>query len=433
MQPNRQPDDVRTALAACVEEIRRAPAHARAETFSAACHRMGGLVSRDRTEAGGVIDALQAAADACGLTAEVGQAAVAAIGESALNSGLGAGCLPVLVRRVADVVAEPIRWLWRNRLALGKLALLAGHPGLGKSQLATWLAAMVSTGGTLPGDAGRAPQGSVLMLSAEDDIADTVRPRLEAAGADLTRVHAIDAAGTPNSGLRRRIDLSSDIATLDALASRIGDVRLVVIDPLTAYVGRLDSSRQSTVRALLQPIAAFAARHDAAVLGITHLNKAGSGAMTRVAGSLAYVAAARAAYLVVPDGDGERRLMLPLKNNLGDDRAGLAFRIARRTLAGGIESSAVAWDDGLVAVSAEQALAAAARTRKDDGALAEAAAFLREVLGSGPVAANDAKAQAVEAGISAATLRRARQDMGVRPRYTGTPGVPGQWLWGMPD
>ena len=187
----------------------------------------------------------------------------------------------------------------------------------------------------------------MILLSAEDDLADTIRPRLDAARGDPDRVHAIEAVNIGDQR-RRTFDLGTDVARLDDVADAVGEARLVVIDPITAYLGRTDSHRNSDVRGVLAPLQEFASRRGIAVICVSHLTKNGSSeAMARVTGSGAFVAAARAAFLVVKDEhDPARRLFLPAKNNIGPDgaRLGLAYRIAERDSVGGLRAPAVEWD-----------------------------------------------------------------------------------------
>jgi putative DNA primase/helicase len=433
-QPLHETRDAAALLAACAAKLRCAPKEERLQTLSTANRVMGALIRRGWIDGADVARELRRAAQDCGLEQDAGLAAISTVAESALRAGYSSGGRnPVLVRRVADVEAQRIRWLWDGRFALGKLAIIAGDPGVGKSQVAAFLAAAVSNGGPLAPGEGRAPRGSVLMLSAEDQVADTIRPRLEVAGADLTRVHVIEAALDLDGSLRRRIDLADDIATLDVLTDRIGDVRLVIIDPLSAYVGRIDVGRQSVVRERLQPVVEFAARRELAVVAITHLNKVAGAAMVRVAGSLAVLAATRAAHLVVPEGGSTRRLMLPLKNNIGNDRTGFAFRIEERRTTAWTKAPAIVWDEGPVALSANESLKPVGKAAREDGALDEAKTFLTEVLAGGPLSANEVKTEAARAGIAQATLRRARHAMGIRPDRKGIQGGGGVWIWGIPE
>src|SRR5680860_22291 len=148
------------------------------------------------------------------------------------NKPTGDGEGRITYRRASDIQAKPIRWLWPGRIARGKVSMLAGNPGLGKSQITACLAAIVSTGGTWPVDRTRCERGSVVILSAEDDPADTIRPRLEAAGADLSRVMILNCIVRRTDGSGRALSLKSDMDRLGATLAEIDDVALVVIDPI---------------------------------------------------------------------------------------------------------------------------------------------------------------------------------------------------------
>lgn len=210
------------------------------------------------------------------------------------------------MRCLSGIEAKPVCWLWPGRIARGKVTIIAGNPGLGKSQITTSIAAVVTTGGRWPVGSDLCAPGGVIFLNAEDDPADTLRPRLEAAGADLRRVQFVDGvivgyAGDGNQ-CQRLFSVAEDLKALDSALSQLRDVALVVIDPVTAYLGQTDSHKNAEVRGLLAPLSELAARHNTAVIGVSHLTKAaGSQALMRVTGSLAFVAAARAAYLVTLD------------------------------------------------------------------------------------------------------------------------------------
>jgi len=320
-----------------------------------------------------------------------------------------------LTSRMSDVAPQPIAWLWQPRIALGKLTIIAGDPGLGKSMLTASLAAHVSMGCAWP-DRRAGVLGSVVLISGEDDPADTIRPRLDAAGADVERVHYLRAIADPVGG-ERSFSLS-DVAALKELLARIGDCRLVVIDPISAYLGGTDSHKNAEVRALLSPLAALAAEHGVAIVAVTHLNKGQAAAMYRMTGSLAFVAAARAAYIVVRDkNDAKRRLMLPLKNNLGDDTAGLAYRIET---AQGVPF--VAWESEPVTVTAEEALAPEVDRKDPAPARADAIDFLRSLLADKECSVDVVKVEAKKAGLSWATVRRAKDALGVRSRKSAMAG-----------
>jgi RecA-family ATPase len=271
----------------------------------------------------------------------------------------------LVTRRLSDINARPVSWLWQGRIARGKVSIIAGNPGLGKSQITASIAAIVTTGGRWPLDRSQCTKGDVVFLSAEDDPADTLRPRLEAAGANLHHVHVMDAVASGYTGegqqQNRAFSLQRDLRALSVKLAELGDVAAVVIDPIAAYLGDVDSHRNAEVRALLAPLSELAAQHGTAIIGVSHLNKsAGTEALMRVTGSLAFVAAARAAYLVAQDPENPaRRLFLPMKNNIGPDSAGLAFRIEAATvqsLAGPLQTSLVVWDSEPVTTTADEVM-----------------------------------------------------------------------------
>jgi len=345
--------------------------------------------------------------------------------------------VPVLVR-LSDVRAEPIRWLWPGRIAVGKLTLIAGDPGLGKSFLTLDIAARVSSGTPWPDSQDTAnPAGGVVLLSAEDDLADTIRPRLDAAGADVFRIVFVSAVRAPNpdTGGTRPVPftLSADLPALEEAIEHIGGCRLVVIDPISAYLGggpRFDSHRNSDVRTVLAPLADLAARRGVAIVAVTHLRKGEGPAMYRAMGSLAFVAAARAVWAVARDKDdptGRRRLFLPVKNNLAGDQTGLAFALGQA--ASGVPC--VGWEPEPISISADDALSAD-RPADDDGgsALDEAVEWLREALADGPVQAKDVKRQARWDAIAPRTLDRAKAQLKV---IAAPDGYRGPWVWRLPN
>ncbi len=223
----------------------------------------------------------------------------------------------LIIRRASEIAPEPILWLWPGRVAIGKQTLIAGEPGLGKSQLSIGIIATVTVGGFWPGSQDRAPLGRAVILSAEDDAADTIIPRLIAAGADLSRVDIISAVRN-ETGARRTFNLQADLALLERHIEARKDVRVVKIDPISSYMGTVDSHKNTDVRSVLEAVGEMAARHRVAVVGITHFSKgAGQRAINAFIGSIAFIAAARAAFAVMKDPDDDNlRLFLPVKNNL---------------------------------------------------------------------------------------------------------------------
>jgi hypothetical protein len=350
---------------------------------------------------------------------------------------------PALVmQRACDVEAKPIEWLWPGRIAVGKQTMLAGEPGLGKSQISAFLAAIVTTHGHWPNGEGRAERGGVIVLSAEDDAADTIIPRLSAAGAELSRVHIVTAVTTDDHKGRRLFNLQTDLLALEQAIAHLGDVRLVIIDPVSSYLGKVDSHKNAEVRTVLEPIGEMASRLRVAVVAVTHFSKGGgTSANNRIIGSIAFVAAARAAFIVSRDPDDEnRRLFVPSKNNLGPDRAGLAFRIETREVAKGIIAPAVSWDSEPVTRTADEILSAMSGSGDRHTARDDAKVFLQEVLADGPMSVADLEAEARTAGLLGErqrlsqnkAIRAAADDLGVLRKREGF-GQGAAYHWSLPD
>ena len=225
-----------------------------------------------------------------------------------------------------------IRWLWKDQFALGKLGLIGGLPDKGKGLISAYMAGCVTTVNLeWPCGEGKAPQGNVIWFTAEDDIGDTVKPRLVAVGADLDRVHIMQMIKNPNGG-ERMFNLATDLPALEAKIDQIGDVQLVLIDPVTSYlgVGKLNTSSTTDVRGILGPLVKLAERKQVAIVGIMHFNKKAdvTNAMLRIADSLAYVAAARHVYVVVDDAENTHmRLFVKAKNNLAPDKYALRYGV----------------------------------------------------------------------------------------------------------
>jgi putative DNA primase/helicase len=342
--------------------------------------------------------------------------------------------------RLADVPATEVAWLWPGRIALGKVTLLAGDPGIGKSLLTLDIASRVSRGESWPDSTLLAPRedrslaerekyspASVVLLSAEDDVGDTIRPRLEAHSADCSRIHVIRAiaARDAQNSYCRLFDLSRDLEHLEMLLDRLPDCRLIVIDPVSAYLGRCIENTNSEVRGLLGPLVALAAERNLAVLAVTHLRKEDGAAMYRTMGSMAFIAAARAAWIVCKDpNDDRRRLFLPVKNNLANEARGLAYTIEPLGANG---APVVSWSADAIETSADSAIQRSPRPkgRPNDERL-EAAEWLTNFLADGPQPASEVREAAEAHGFAYGTLRKAFRDLGgTASRLEGATG----WRW----
>lgn len=331
---------------------------------------------------------------------------------------------------MADVQPEPISWLWPGRIALGKLTLIAGDPGLGKSLLTATMAATVSKGYTWPLTDSASPVGSVVLLSAEDGPADTIRPRLDAAEADCERIYVlqairdVDAEGNPT---QRMFSFKRDLAALEEQLSSLPDCKLLIIDPVSAYLDGTDSHNNTDVRGLLAPLAKLAADNDIAVVLVQHLNKSsGSSAMYRAMGSVAFIAAARAAYVVTKDKDNpERRLVMPVKNNLAKDSTGLAYSVIEAENGAPV----IAWETEPVMMTADEALTPS-DTNEEKTDTEWAKEVLQIALSNGPKPVAEVQKEAKQAGISPKSLRTAREKLGVKPKKVG---FNAGWVWSLPQ
>jgi hypothetical protein len=434
--PDRDVRRVLDAASRALAAIRSENPAAQVAAISATAAELHRLDLADPTSA---VDELSDMAIACGHDADAVQAAITAGINRALDeraaAEAGARVIPLRpgqatkkrrsmkLGRLADVKPEPVRWLWPDRIAR-KVVLFTGLPDCGKTTAAIDIAARVTTGREWPDGSGVAPFGSVIFFTAEDGLADTIRTRADAAGADVTKIYFLDAMHDEN-GQPSSFDLAQDLVLLAEHVKAIGDVALVVIDPITAYLGGgVDSHKMSDVRAVLSPLKDFADDYGVAVVGLTHPSKSVTKAMHAAAGSQGFVAAARAAWLFARESDTEgqetgRTLMLPIKGNLSAQRShGMAYRIEGMDIGGGISAPCIVWDRETVSITADQALAMTMEpgggTSDDGDALGVAIRFIEEeFLVAERIEASELEEWAGRAGISKRTLARARKKLGV--------------------
>jgi putative DNA primase/helicase len=309
-----------------------------------------------------------------------------------------------------DVAPREISWLWENRFAAGRVTLIVGMPGCGKSFVTCDMAARVSTGNVWP-DGTPCKQGNVLFITAEDDPADTIRPRLDAHGADVSRVHLLQGKLLPNdNGEDDEVCVSlQDVALIEKSMLQIGDVRLIVIDPIGSFMGGgVDSHRDTEVRSVLTPIAKLAEQSGAAVVMVAHRRKGNTGSADDSAlGSRAFVGLARSVWHLSKDiDDPERRLFLNGKNNLAKEQEGLAFRIS---------DGRVDWEVNPVIVTADEQFAAERMIPDGESrsALEDAVLWLEQALTLGSMPVKEILKRAEQDGVKERTLRRAAESLGV--------------------
>lgn len=343
----------------------------------------------------------------------------------------------VVVTSAADLTPEAVDWLWRDWLARGKLHVLAGAPGQGKTTLAMAFAAIVSSGGHWP-DGTRCTPANVLIWSGEDDPADTLLPRLITMGADRSRVHFI--TGMRIEGQVRSFDPAQDMISLASAVERIGNVALLIVDPVVSAVTG-DSHKNTEVRRALQPLVDLGAALHAAVLGITHFSKGSSGRdpTERVVGSLAFGALPRLVMVAgrtgsAAHGSGQGRVLARSKANNGPDGDGFGYEIEQSELDHfpDIVASRIRWG-GAVTGTAQELLSEPVPESEDGaGTAREADEALRHMLrGVDSMEGRDALDCMRRQGFTDKQTRSARGRLGVVIARTGS-GTTARSHWSLP-
>lgn len=326
--------------------------------------------------------------------------------------------------RMTDIEPRPIQWLWPGRIAEGRLAVISGIAGLGKSFLTCDMAARVSTGADWP-DGSPCKRGSVVFASMEDDPHDTIRPRLDAHNADVSRIHLLEGVTVSDDDEAGDLIFTlQDVQTLEAVLDQVGDCRLVVIDPIGSYLGSgTNSFKDNEVRAVLAPVAKLAERFGVAMVIVAHKRKSsGSYADDTVMGSRAFTAIARTVFHLSPDNENkERRLFLPGKSNIAATAKGLAF-----TLSG--DPAAVNWEPDPIDMTADDAMAMEGHDN-DVSAVDEAMSWLENALAAGPRSGKEIQDASRVDGIANRTLRRAKDKLNIT---CGPDGYGGPWVWRLP-
>lgn len=347
-------------------------------------------------------------------------------------------CNYVLVR-ASDIVPRAMDWLWTGHILRGSQELLTGVPGGGKSQIHCALVAAVTTGGMWPDGCNGIPPGNVVMLTAEDCLDQTIVPRLIAAGADRDRVHILKKIRKDNK--ERMFLLNEDLEQLELVIRKIGNVWLVCLDPITAFMNagkNFDSHRATDVRGQLGPLADLAERTNVALSAITHPPKHSTQrAIDHFIGSQAFIAAARIGHMAIEEVDEDeyghrmptgRSLFTNPKNNVSRKMPTLAYRIAEKQFDGGIKAAYVIWED-IVDITADQAVAAAVPAKKIKSE--NVVEFLFDILVNSPVPIEIIEQRAITHGFSKTQLKYAKRKMGVVTFKEKA--FQGRWFWAQPQ
>ncbi len=338
---------------------------------------------------------------------------------------------------LTDVEARPVQWLWTGRVPFGKVTIFEGEPEQGKSMVTCDLVARVTRGTVMPdGDPLHGPRNA-LIVSAEDDYSDTIKPRLMAAGADLARVGSYPLRRDPKSGKVAPLTIPGDVNKLQRIIER-HKFELVIIDPITAFLAEdVQTHNDASVRRALSPANLMAQETRAAIVLLRHLNKDSSkSAINRGGGSVAFSANSRAVWVFAPHPDDEDlHLMARTKNNLvakGRTPA-LGYRIESRDTSVG-EQPIAAWEAGTYDLTADDLLKHDARERAE--ARTEALEWLEQVLAMGPVPVAKLQEMADAEHLSWSTVKRAKnasEGRFIAERVRGEGGRTVGWQWRMVD
>lgn len=354
--------------------------------------------------------------------------------------------------RLADVTPQPAQWLWPGRIPRGAVSLLVGDPGRGKSLVALDLAARVTTGRPWPGaesDALVDDPGDVLLLSAEDSLSRIAHARLQALGADLSRVYVLNA-GLWRDGTQQDPALRPDLIwapttfgyvpmhafyalkhdgyALKAALEALPECRLVVIDPITAYLNVTTAGKFEEARQHVMPLATLADARGAAIVALAHREvfRESSGDQREQLRALATIA--RAIHLVdtLPD-DPRQRVLASIKNNLSEPQTPLAFNVEPACDG----TPTIQWSNAPAEFTAGDLLAPRApgreRPARQQREFDRAVAWLQGALAAGPVPSRDLIARAATTGINDRCLDRARSKLGVQAVKQGQ-----NWICNLP-
>jgi putative DNA primase/helicase len=327
------------------------------------------------------------------------------------------------LKRMSGVKTKKVTWLWDKTVALGKLTLYVGDPDGGKSLATTDLAARLSVGATMP-DGSQSEPCEVLMLIGEDDPEDTTAPRLQAAGADLDKIYFLPFVVETTGGVAEEIEVAIDrhLKYIKGLLVENPAIRLVVIDPVSNYLGEAKMTDEKDIRQkVLTPLKRLAAEMNVAVLGVMHLNKKTElAAINRVGGAMGFVGVARMVWMFVRDTDNpDQSYMLQVKSNLAKRREGYQFRIDVKPVViegDNVEQPIIDWQgDASVSVNDKLTSNRKGGDKSERDAGSSTAKWLRRFLLDGPKAVSEVVAAAVEEqAVTRRTLFRAKAECGRR-------------------
>lgn len=328
---------------------------------------------------------------------------------------------------LADVFPEPVEWLWFNKFPLGKICLLVGDPGVGKSFFCLYMAAKITTGRPWPDINMPIKKGSVIYLSAEDDASDTIRPRADAMGADVNKIYIFNELKTRKNDKPEFFNLEYHTEGLSYFSRTIGDTRAIFIDDINSYTGKLDTNNIAAVRSALLPIIFMAREENITVLFTSHLNKdKAQKALFRTIGSIGYMGVARSVWAISRDPEDttyKRRYFTSIKNNLSINPQNLAFNFTGSV----INNSKIEFEPYSIDITSDEALAPG--EEQELGAFAYAEEWLTQLFeNENDIPAGEILTQAKKHGIAEKTLKRVKKKLGLQSLKEGM-WKDRQWIW----
>jgi putative DNA primase/helicase len=324
------------------------------------------------------------------------------------------------IENVSAVQHRKIDWMWKDIIAYGKITLFAGEPGVGKSQLLLYIASIVSNGGRFHCETKLCAKNRVLLISGEDNADDTIKPRLMALGADMTAIDYVKGIKQTDKNGNTYYDSISIIDDLADIEQKIieNNYRLIIIDPISLYLGSVDENKNKEIRSALGRLTALAERHNLSIILNSHFSKPSSGgaknAVYRVMGSIGFAAAARIVFGVMKDPeDAERRLFLPIKNNIGQDKEGFVYKIKGALVDETIETSKIEWLNEKITLTANEILNKPNESERNSPKLEEAKDFLLDLLKFGSVPLTEIRKKSDQKGITPDRLYKAKDVLNI--------------------
>jgi putative DNA primase/helicase len=342
----------------------------------------------------------------------------------------------LVTRRASDITTKKILWIWDQRVPLGKLTIFSGNPDQGKSLITMYMVSNLTSGRPLFGSTIQMEPCDVLLMAGEDEADDTIVPRLQAGDADLNKVHIVESVASGNDAETptevREAHLDVDIKVIEEMLLANPSIKLVIIDPLSNYLGQANMNKEQEVRSVLVPLKNLAARTGVAVVCVMHLNKSSdASAIHRIGGAVAFVGVARAAWLFTEDSeDKARHLMLRVKGNIAKTLGGLAYAIQAKTVTVEGEPSSqpyVEWLGETEKVASDVLIGGVPAGRPPEKEQ-EAKEWLLDFLADGAQTATDVESFGRKAGHSFRTLTRAKKELDI-----GSTQQERRWVWVLPS